>query len=86
MEHIDKSVKTYTFPWNFVLILMINLHYNPSSSCKDNTDFALNCALLLGAVDESISSSRKHIAKKLRNAIIDRERLHINQITSRKFN
>jgi len=80
LEHIDKSVKTigastfsYTFPWNLVLILMINLHYNPSSSCKDNTDFALNCALLLGAVDESISSSRKHIAKKLRNAIIDRE-------------
>jgi len=41
--------------------------------CKENTDFALNCALLLGAVDESISSSRKHLAKKLRNAIIDRE-------------
>ena len=42
--------------------------------CKENTDFALNCALLLGSVDESISNSRRHLAKKLRNAIIDRER------------
>ena len=46
--------------------------------CKENTDFALNCALLLGSVDESISNSRRHLAKKLRNAIIDRERKGLN--------
>lgn len=41
--------------------------------CKENTDFALNCALLLGSVDESISTNRRHLATRLRTAIIDRE-------------
>jgi len=41
--------------------------------CKENTDFALNCALLLGSVDETISTHRRHLAAKLRGAIIERE-------------
>jgi len=53
--------------------------------CKENTDFALNCALLLGSVDESISNSRRHLAKKLRNAIIDRESAISRQNSSTTF-
>lgn len=56
--------------------------------CKENTDFALNCALLLGSVDETISTNRRHLAIKLRNAIIDRECAisRQNSTSSREFN
>lgn len=55
--------------------------------CKENTDFALNCALLLGSVDETISTNRRHLAIKLRNAIIDRECAisRQNSTSSREF-
>ncbi|CAG5094279.1 Oidioi.mRNA.OKI2018_I69.XSR.g13415.t1.cds [Oikopleura dioica] len=41
--------------------------------CKENIDFALNCALLLGSVNDSLPQSRKKLAEKLRNAIIKGE-------------
>jgi len=38
--------------------------------CKENIDFALNCALLLGSVNDSLPQKRKQLAAKLRAAII----------------
>jgi len=41
--------------------------------CKENIDFALNCALLLGSVNDSLPQKRKQLAAKLRTAIIKGE-------------
>lgn len=41
--------------------------------CKENIDFALNCALLLGSMNDSLPQKRKELAARLRNAIIKGE-------------
>ena len=65
-----RSLRVSHFVSLLEALLDDNLH---KFRCKENTDFALNCALLLGSVDETISTHRRHLAAKLRGAIIERE-------------